>query len=102
MIKLEKDQKLNIHLKEIDGFSMEDYNFDVEVFVFENKRKKYTKSEMKRVDKDNYLLPMTYEDALPLGKGRLNFLINAEIPDADFPDGIRHEPVLICTEIMNI
>lgn len=95
------ETKLNVHLNPIDGFKMVDYDFECEAFVFTNKVVKKQKAEMKKEDDDNYVMTLTDEDMRTIGRGRINVLVTAYIPDADFADGFRTERVLLCEEGKN-
>lgn len=92
----ESEKKLNVHLEPIDGFHMVDYDFECEAFVFVNKVVKKKKADMIQVDDDNYMLTLTDADMGTIGRGRINVLVTAYIPDADFADGKRTERVLLC------
>lgn len=90
------ETKLNVHLDQIDGFHMEEYDFECEVFVFTNKVVKKRKEDLKRDDADNYVITLNDEDMAIIGRGRMNVLVTAYIPDADFVDGFRTERVVLC------
>lgn len=92
--------KMNVHLEPIDGLHMSDYNFECAFFVFNDRRIVIRKSEMKKVDEDNYLAIIKTEDALKIGRGRIRAEITAFVPDAEFPDGLRTERLLICTDVI--
>lgn len=90
------ETKLNLHLDTIDGFKMVDYDFECEVYVFENRRVVKKKADMVKVDDENYLIVLEDEDMEKIGRGRKNALVKAYIPDSDFSDGFRTERVLLC------
>lgn len=92
----ESEKKLNVHLNPIDGFHMADYDFVFEAFVFSNRVVKKTKRDAIKVDDDNYMMTLTDDDMKIIGKGRINVLVTAYIPDADFMDKVRKERVLLC------
>lgn len=94
--------KMNVHLNPIDGLHMSDYDFECAFFVYANRRVVVRKSEMKKVDDDNYLAIIETDNALRIGRGRINAEITAYIPDADFSDGTRTEKLLICTDMTAI
>lgn len=85
------EYKISIHLDEIDGYHMSDYDFEASVYVFKNKEVKIGKQEMKREDDDNYLLVIDTEKAMVIGRGAVNVEVTAYVPDADFGDGTRTE-----------
>lgn len=99
---MESEKKLNVHLDAIDGFHMADYDFECEVFVFANKVVKKRKADMIGVDEDNYVMTLTDADMRIIGRGRINVLVTAYIPDADFEDGFRTERVMLCERGMKM
>lgn len=94
--------KLNIHLEPVDGYHMSDYDFECAFYVFTNRKVVIPKSKMRKVDDDNYLAIIETEDALKIGRGKINAEITAYIPDNDFSDGLRTEKLLLCTNIIVI
>ena len=88
--------KLNIGLEPIGELSMDDYSFECEFFCYSNRRVALTKGEMIRKDKDSYIAVL---DSKTLGTGSLKCKITAHILDADCPDGLRTEVLLINTGI---
>jgi hypothetical protein len=100
MIVLGTELKINIHVEPIDGLHMSDYDFECAFYIYRNKRVVIKKSEMKRVDNDNYIAMIDSEKATMLGRGRLNIEITAYIPDGDFADNRRTEKVDVCTELV--
>lgn len=89
------ETKLVVHLDRLDGFNMVDYDFECEAFVFENRVVKKRKSEMKKVDDENYVMALNDADMRIIGGGRIKVLVTAYIPDADFEDGFRTERELL-------
>ena len=94
--------KLNVHLDPLDGFHMSNYNFEVALYVYTNRKVVFPKSKLKKVDDDNYLLMVETTDALRIGRGRINAEITAYIPDNDFSDGLRTEKLVLCTDVIAI
>lgn len=90
--------KLNIHIEPIDGVTMDDFPFEVELVggLFKNKTLTITKEEAKRVDSDNYLVCF---DTQEVGVGKLKCRVKAFIPDGDFSDRERTEVVELDTGI---
>lgn len=91
--------KLNVHLEPLDGLHMSDYDFEVALYVYTNRKVVFQKSKLKKVDDDNYLLMVETADALRIGRGRINAEITAYIPDSDFSDGLRTEKLVLCTDV---
>ena len=94
--------KLNVHLDPLDGLHMSDYDFEVALYVYTNRKVVFQKSKLKKVDDDNYLLMVETADALRIGRGRINAEITAYIPDSDFSDGLRTEKLVLCTDVTSI
>lgn len=100
MIVLGTELKLNVHIEPVDGLRMSQYNFDCAFYVFPNKKVIINKVDMVRVDDDNYLAMITAESAMKIGKGKIQLEITAYIPDDDFPDGLRTEKTVVCTDVV--
>lgn len=94
--------KLNVHLEPLDELHMSDYDFEVALYVYTNRKVVFQKSKLKKVDDDNYLLMVETADALRIGRGRINAEITAYIPDSDFSDGLRTEKLVLCTDVTAI
>ena len=88
--------KINVHVEPIDGFHMSDYDFTCRFYIYTNRYVEMKKSEMIKVDEDNY---MGCIDSSKLGTGNIMMRITAQIPDTDFPDGLRTEIETISTEV---
>jgi hypothetical protein len=82
------DLKLNIHIDPMDGITMDDYDFTIEILIGQSKSFLYKKSDCIRVDSDNYKLPL---NTTGYGSGAMLIYIKAFIPDNDFDDGFRTE-----------
>lgn len=91
--------KLRIHAEPIEGLYMDDYDFQCELYTNQNRSATILKSDMKREDKDKYLIMVTSEISNRLGKGIVKMRLTAYIPDEDFSDGIRTEIVELCTNV---
>lgn len=88
---------LNIHLEPIDGYHMEDYDFECEFFVLESKSVVIKKKDMQKVDKDNYKAVLEKENALKIGKGQIKAMVTAYIPDTNYSDDVRQEKkIFVC------
>ena len=86
--------KLNIHIDPIGNMTMDDYDFSVSLYCSTRKIISFNKSELKRVDSNNYIVTF---DTKEIGLGELKCNIVAHIPDSDFVDGVRTEIVKTCT-----
>ena len=81
--------KLNVSIQPIDGVTMDDYDFKIEISTpFSPATASIEKSKMIRIDEGNYRALI---DTKMLGLGSVGVKVIAEIPDGDFPDQIRTE-----------
>jgi hypothetical protein len=92
--------KINVHVEPIDDMHMSNYDFECAFYVFTNKKVIINKSDMRMVDKDNYIAIIESMDAMKLGRGRVNLEFTGYIPDSDFPDGLRTEKAIVCTDVV--
>ena len=99
MSALGTELKINVHVEPIDGLHMSDYDFECVFYVYLNKKVEIPKSNMRRVDDDNYIAIINSVDALRLGRGSINMEVTAHIPDSDFDDGLRTEKAIVCTGV---
>lgn len=85
--------KVNVHVEPIDGFRMVDYDFECELYAYKSKSAVYRKGDkaVKKADDDNYLICVSSDEALRIGRGKLKLKLTAHIPDIDYPDGLRTE-----------
>lgn len=97
MSSLGTEFKINVHVEPIDGLHMSDYDFTCRFHIYTNRNVEISKSEMIRVDDDNYIACI---DSSKLGVGTIMMRIIAQIPDADFPDGLRTEIETISTGLV--
>ena len=79
------DLKFRIDLKS-DGFSMDDDNFMIDVYMGSIK-KTYTKESL-AIGADGYYLPISTADLPPC---TVKMVVTAFVPDSDMPNGIRRE-----------
>lgn len=100
MIVLGTELKFNVHIEPIEGIRMSAYNFDCAFYVYSNRKVIINKSDMIKVDDENYIAMITTEQALKIGKGKIQLEITAYIPDNDFPDGLRTEKTIVCTDVV--
>ena len=87
-IPMGSDVKINIHVEPINGLSMQDYDFFVEVFCRAAKAIKIEKAKCIKEDADNYRITFNTSD---IGVGAIKYRVTAFIPDSDFDDGVRTE-----------
>lgn len=97
MSSLGTEFKINVHVEPIDGLHMSDYDFTCRFYIYTNRNVEISKSEMIRVDDDNYIACI---DSSKLSVGTIMMRIIAQIPDADFPDGLRTEIETISTGLV--
>lgn len=86
--------KYGIRIQEIDGYRLEDYDFEVTTYVYTNKSVTYRKNDInhiKPLDTDSYKIIVPSEDAMKIGRGVVMAKVTCHIPDADFQDGYRTE-----------
>lgn len=88
--------KINVHVEPIDDFHMSDYDFSCRFYIYTNRYVELKKSDMIRVDDDNYIACI---DSSELGTGTIKMCITARIPDADFSDGLRTEVETVDTKV---
>lgn len=88
--------KINVHVEPIDGYHMSDYGFACRFYIYTNRYVEVRKEEMIKVDEDNYIACI---DSGKLGAGAILMRITAQIPDADFPDGLRTEVETVSTGV---
>ena len=92
--------KINVHVEPIDGYCMNDYDFQCSFYVVPNRKVTIKKDAMKMVDNDNFRAMIDSDQCVKLGKGVLQMEITAHIPDTDFQDGYRTEKALTCTGVV--
>lgn len=88
--------KLNVNIEPIGTVTMDDYNFEVEVYCSPKKTIIVQKSEAIRLDESNYIILV---DTNVVGAGDLKCKVTAQVPDGDFSDMYRTEVVAIDTGI---
>lgn len=88
--------KLNINIKPIGQVTMDDYDFEVEVYGPSKIPVIIPKSKAIRVDNSNYIVLV---DTNTTKTGALKCKVKALIPDEDFHDKLRTEIVCIDTGI---
>lgn len=80
--------KINIHIDEIDGYTMNDMDFECLFYVSPNKTFTTLKKDMIKVDNENYIAIV---DSEKLGIGKVMVKVTAYVPDGDFENGFRKE-----------
>lgn len=88
--------KINVHVEPIDGYTMDNYDFFCEFYIYSNRRVRIKKKEMIRMDDSNYVACI---DSSKLGVGMVRMRIIAYIPDSDFSDGLRTEVEEVSTGV---
>lgn len=88
--------KLNVNIDPLGDLHMEDYEFECKFYIFPKKFIIINKSEMVKIDSDNYVVLV---DTTDLGVGRLHMMLTAQIPDEDFGNEIRREVACVDTGI---
>lgn len=88
--------KLNVHVEPIEDYTMDDYDFKVQLYCSSSRVENFNKSDTVRVDDSNYICCL---DTSKIGTGRLKCKIVAELPDGDFGDQKRTEINVIDTGI---
>lgn len=100
MIKVYKgtEIKLSVSIKPIDGKTMDNYDFEIELYVSGGNAVKKTKDECIRVDANNYVVTL---DTNALNRvGKLILKTTAYIPDGDFDDNTRTEVSCVDTGVI--
>ena len=88
--------KLNINIAPIDSMTMDDYDFEVEVWTSSQKMMRIAKENTIKVDENNRIILV---DTNLLGAGDMKYKVTAYLPDGDFPDRVRTEIVAMETGI---
>ena len=91
--------KINVSVEPIGGLAMDSYDFFVELYCSRTKSIQIPKSDLIRVDENNYIARL---DTNRTGAGNLKCRVTAYIPDADFEDNLRTEIAEIDTHIQII
>lgn len=100
MIKIYKgtEIKLSVSIDPIDGKTMDDYDFEIKLYVSGSNAVKKTKMGCIRVDANNYIVILDMNALNRVGK--LILKVIAHIPDGDFDDGLRTEVSCVNTGII--
>lgn len=84
--------KLNVNIEPLGTVTMDDFDFDVEVYCNPSKSLTIPKKATIRIDESNYIVRI---DTNIVGLGCLKCKVIAQIPDGDFDDAKRTEVVVI-------
>ena len=95
-IGLGTELKLNVHIEPIGDITMDDYDFEVDVWCSLKRIATVPKRDAIRIDKNNYLVCV---DSSVLGHGIVKMKVTAHIPDDDFDDRLRTEVAYVSTDI---
>ena len=88
--------KLNVNIEPMGEFTMDDYDWYVEVYCSTKRVVALPKKTAIRIDSDNYVVLIDSEE---LGAGDVKCKVVALIPDFDFSDTIRKEVAMVDTGI---
>lgn len=89
--------KVNVNMQPVDGYNLGNVDWEVKVFVDSNNKSLILKKDQcKRIDDDNYYIPI---DSSILGPGRYYVTLTVNLPDGDFSDGVRIEKVTAYTGV---
>lgn len=80
--------KINVHIEPIGDLHMSDYDFSAKFYTRAIKPVVVHKRDMIQVDADNYIARVETGYMTP---SVLTMVVTAQIPDADFSDGLRTE-----------
>lgn len=83
--------KINVHIEPLGGLHMSDYDFSAKFYTRAVKSVVVHKEDMIQVDADNYIALV---DTSNMTTGVVMMVVTAQIPDADFPDGLRTETTM--------
>lgn len=88
--------KLKVNISPIDGIPLSNCDFYCTFFTSTSKKKEVHKSNMTKIDNDNYMVLLDTKD---LGIGTVKMTIKVLVPDSDFNDGYRTEIETVNTGI---
>lgn len=94
---LGSEQKLNVNIKPVAEFTADDFDFVVDVYCSPKRTSTKTKSELIRVDEENYVFLL---DTNEVGAGEVKAKVTAYIPDYDYADTFRTEVSMYATNIV--
>jgi hypothetical protein len=77
---------INVTMEPMDNLHMADVDFKAKFYVYQNKSLELDKSEMVKVDDDNYL---AFVDSAKVGKGQIKYRLFVYVPDENWEGGQR-------------
>lgn len=86
--------KLNINIEPMGEFTMDDYDWSVDVYCSAKRIVVIKKEDAIRIDSNNYVILV---DSSELGAGDVKCKFTAHIPDFDFSDTLRTEVAIMDT-----
>lgn len=90
------DLKINVNVKPIGDISLSQCDFTCTFFISSSKSVILSKSQLVKIDNDNYLALFNSEE---LGVGTIKMTIEIKVPDPLFDKGYRTEIETVCTGI---
>jgi hypothetical protein len=96
IIGLGTEFKININIEPIGYITMDDYDFNIEVYCSPKRAVVISKEKSVRVDKDNYIILVDSND---IGVGDVKAKVTTYLPDEDFEDGTRTNVSFLSTDI---
>lgn len=78
---------IKVGMEPMDGFHMADLPFKARFYVYTNRYVEIDKSEMIKVDADNYLALV---DSSKVGAGQIVYRLYVDVPDANWEKEYRH------------
>lgn len=77
---------INVDMTPMDGVHMADVEFKARFYVSQNKFLEVDKSDMIKVDEDNYLALV---DSAKVGRGQIKYRLFVQVPDEYWEGGYR-------------
>ena len=96
------DHKIKFKVEPIDGKSLSECDFTVSLFVTNNKKIKFKKSDCAPVDNDNDTYTLTF-NTKDIGRGTVRMSLNIRVPDKTYEDGFKDiNTIPICTGVKDV
>lgn len=97
LIYIPADFSVAINAEPLSGLTMDEYDFDVEIYSRTRTRSvKFKKSQLKRKGENSYVAPI---GSAVIGAGIVNVRMIARIPDDDYDGGMREDVAEYKTDI---
>ena len=94
------DHKIKFKVEPIDGKSLSECDFTVSLFVTNNKKIKFKKSDCVKVNDDTYSLTFNTKD---IGRGTVRMSLNIRVPNEDYEDKVKDiNTIPICTGVADV